>query len=95
MQIGDKSEAVKALQANLNKALGVSTVPVTGDYANVTEAAVRAFQQLAGLPVTGVADDATVKALEAKVITSATQTTDKKTQAIALLNQAIALLKEA
>lgn len=93
MKQGDNSPEVKQLQANLNKALGTK-VPETGLFANVTESAVRAFQQLNSLPVTGEADDATVKALDAKAGV-VPPVVDKKAQALVLIEQALNLLKEA
>ncbi|MDD9147813.1 peptidoglycan-binding domain-containing protein [Sporolactobacillus sp. CQH2019] len=93
MKLGENSPEVKQLQTNLNKVLGTST-PITSIFSSATEVSIRAFQQLNGLPVTGNADDATVKALNAKAGIT-TPAVDKKAQAIVLLTQALNLLKEA
>lgn len=64
LQKGSKGKAVKKLQKRL-KTLGYLTGKVDGDYGKGTAKAVKAFQKKAGLPQTGVADDATQKALYA------------------------------
>lgn len=60
---GASGDAVKTLQQQL-KALGHFTYSdITGYYGAITAAAVKAFQKEAGLPVTGVADSATLAKL--------------------------------
>lgn len=62
---GDEGSAVMAMQANL-LAWKADCLPVwgaDGDFGEETEAAVKAFQKSAGLPVTGVYDETTRKAL--------------------------------
>lgn len=59
---GSKGEDVRAMQQRL-KDLGYLAGKVDGDFGKGTEKAVTAFQKKAGLPETGVADDATQKAL--------------------------------
>lgn len=64
---GERGDDVRALQARLN-AHGVRDargrpLPLTGNYLQRTQAAVREFQRIHGLPTTGVADDATRTAL--------------------------------
>ena len=64
---GDHGTAVTAMQANL-LAWDPDCLPkygADGDFGGETEAALRAFQEAAGLPVTGVYDEATRKALTA------------------------------
>ncbi len=61
LQFGMRSEAVKALQAQLN-ANGAS-LPTTGYFGRQTLSAVRAFQRRNGLSVDGVAGANTAKAL--------------------------------
>ncbi|WLI14432.1 MULTISPECIES: N-acetylmuramidase family protein [Pseudomonas] len=58
---GDRSQAVRALQKNLNN-YG-ATLTVDGDYGDVTEAAVRAYQLKVGLVADGVAGNKTQAAL--------------------------------
>lgn len=59
---GSKGDDVKKLQQRL-KDLNYLSGGVDGDFGNGTASAVSAFQQEAGLPVTGVADEATQIAL--------------------------------
>ena len=62
---GDYGSAVKAMQANL-LAWDAKCLPkygADGDFGAETEKAVKAFQASAGLPVTGVCDEATRRAL--------------------------------
>lgn len=56
---GAKGEAVRQLQTWLNEATAAGLV-VDGDFGAGTDAALRAFQKAQGLPVTGIADDATL-----------------------------------
>ncbi|WMN19834.1 N-acetylmuramidase family protein [Pseudomonas piscis] len=58
---GDRSQAVRTLQKNLNS--HGSTLVVDGDYGDATEKAVRAFQLQAGLVVDGIAGEKTQAAL--------------------------------
>ena len=62
LQKGSKGEEVKRLQQRL-KELNYLSGSADGDYGNATASAVSAFQQEVNLPVTGVADEATQKAL--------------------------------
>lgn len=59
---GSKGEEVRALQQRL-KALGYLSGSADGDFGKGTARAVSAFQERAGLPASGVADDATQRAL--------------------------------
>ncbi|MGN0747928.1 MAG: peptidoglycan-binding protein [Aristaeellaceae bacterium] len=61
---GDTGEDVKSLQTRL-KTLGYYTGSVDGKYGSGTAAAVKAFQQAAGLQQDGIAGPATCKALYA------------------------------
>lgn len=58
---GDRSQAVRTLQKNLNSHGGA--LVVDGDYRDATEKAVRAFQLQAGLVVDGIAGEKTQAAL--------------------------------
>jgi peptidoglycan hydrolase-like protein with peptidoglycan-binding domain len=49
------------------KAEGVYTGPVDGEMSAQTEAALRAYQQKQGLPVSGAADEATVRELQIRL----------------------------
>ena len=62
LQKGSKGEDVRALQQRL-KDLGYLSGTVDGDFGKGTAGAVSAFQTKAGLEATGIADDATQKAL--------------------------------
>ena len=64
LQKGSKGDEVKKLQQRL-KDLNYLSGGVDGDFGNGTASAVSAFQKEAGLPETGVADEATQKALYA------------------------------
>jgi peptidoglycan hydrolase-like protein with peptidoglycan-binding domain len=59
----DQGDEVDALQKRLDK-LGFAPGPIDGAYGPQTQAAVEAFQMLAGLEQTGTADARTVAALE-------------------------------
>ncbi|MDJ0771003.1 MAG: peptidoglycan-binding protein [Ilumatobacter sp.] len=59
---GDSGPDVSALQIRLIR-LGLLGVDATGFFGSVTETAVRSFQSSSALPVTGVADVATLDAL--------------------------------
>ncbi len=64
LEKGSKGDDVKKLQQRL-KDLNYLSGGVDGDYGNGTASAVSAFQKEAGLSATGVADEATQKALYA------------------------------
>jgi peptidoglycan hydrolase-like protein with peptidoglycan-binding domain len=73
---GSQTRGVKQLEQNLER-LGLRTGTVDQTYTQTTEAAVAAFQRQSGLPVTGVADQATRAAIQQKVDALPTPTTDK------------------
>jgi peptidoglycan hydrolase-like protein with peptidoglycan-binding domain len=58
-KVGSKGDAVKKVQ----ELLGLSA---DGDFGPGTEKAVKAFQKKSSLPVTGIVDQATLKALRGK-----------------------------
>lgn len=58
LQINDSGDAVKQAQRGLRRTPNTS-VAVDGQFGPLTEAATKEFQQQAGLPVTGVIDEAT------------------------------------
>ena len=58
-KVGSKGESVKKVQELLG-------LKADGDFGPGTEKAVKAFQKNSGLPVTGVVDQATLKALRDK-----------------------------
>lgn len=60
--LGDQGDAVKALQTLLNQ--NGAQLVVDGDFGPMTYQAVRLFQANHGLPVTGVADSATLTLLQ-------------------------------
>lgn len=62
---GSQGDAVTDLQNRLNTAGANPVLIADGDYGGGTMRAVQAFQQAHGLPVTGVADAATLDALDA------------------------------
>ena len=62
---GDKSDAVFELQNRLYE-LGFLNDDRDGAYGTKTQTAVKMFQQIAGLPTTGIADEATQEALFAE-----------------------------
>jgi peptidoglycan hydrolase-like protein with peptidoglycan-binding domain len=61
-KVGSKGEAVKKVQELLN-------LNADGAFGPGTEKAVKAFQKKSSLPVTGIVDQATLKALTAKPAT--------------------------
>lgn len=64
LKVGSSGRLVEALQRTLNRQLQPSPdLTIDGDFGPATEAAVKAFQQARGLPVTGVVDAATFRAL--------------------------------
>lgn len=64
LEKGSKGDAVVSLQRKLIS-LGHLAGKADGAFGGGTEKAVKAFQEAAGLDVTGVADDATIEALDA------------------------------
>jgi putative chitinase len=63
LQVGSRGDRVRELQIDLN-ALGYSTNGIDGIYGQGSRRAVVAFQQESGLPVTGIADSATIDAID-------------------------------
>src|SRR3990167_6598858 len=63
LSVGSRGDRVRALQTDLNT-LGYSTNGVDGIFGQGTKRAVIAFQHENGLPVTGVADNATETAID-------------------------------
>lgn len=66
MIVGERGEPVKALQAALNTALGLKKkqrIATDGAYGKGTAAAVSKFEESAGLPIDGIADEQVVAAL--------------------------------
>jgi len=103
LQYGNSGEAVKSLQIDLNKVLGIH-IAEDGQYGPATDAAVKSLQVIAHLTVDGIAGEATYAVLDEKLkamqksvvapapvakvpITQPTET-DKVKQALALLAQA-------
>lgn len=72
---GDKGEAVRALQTDL-QALGRYTSPIDADFGPATEAAVRAFQGAAGLKVDGWVGSKTLDAIAAALDTAPADETE-------------------
>jgi len=66
MQIGDSGAAAMQLQKDLNQVLGIHLVE-DGQYGAKTATAVRTFQQIHHMGTTGVADPATLNAVNAEV----------------------------
>jgi peptidoglycan hydrolase-like protein with peptidoglycan-binding domain len=62
VKLGDTGEPVKQAQRALRRTPNL-TVVVDGQFGPKTEAATKEFQQREGLPVTGIVDEATWKAL--------------------------------
>ena len=62
VKLGDSGESVQQAQRALRRTPNTSVV-VDGQFGPQTEAATKEFQQQAGLPVTGIVDEATWKAL--------------------------------
>lgn len=64
LKVGASGPLVQALQRTLNRQLQPSpALAIDGDFGPATEAAVKVFQEARGLPVTGVVDAATFRAL--------------------------------
>ena len=61
---GDKSDEVVKMQTRLNE-LGYLSDAADGAFGSKTQTAVKIFQQVAGIPVTGIADSDTLNALYA------------------------------
>ncbi|SHJ88924.1 peptidoglycan-binding protein [Alicyclobacillus tolerans] len=62
-QFGDTGQTVQLLQNDLN-IVGDNVGPVDGIFGPMTEGGVKAFQQSAGLPVTGIVDQTTWQQLQ-------------------------------
>ena len=62
VQYGDKGDAVAQAQRALRRTPNLA-LDVDGEFGPLTESATKEFQKQAGLPVTGVVDDATWQAL--------------------------------
>ncbi|WP_416147708.1 peptidoglycan-binding protein [Salipaludibacillus sp. HK11] len=62
-KVGDNHERIIDLKEGLNQ-IGFGTILVTDYFGNFTETQVRAFQDYYGLPVTGIADEATFEKLD-------------------------------
>ena len=77
LKVGDKGTAVTELQKRLIE-LGYLTTSATGTYGEATKAAVKEFQQLAGLTADGVAGTATINALFATDAPTKVDTTTLK-----------------
>ena len=65
---GTMSEAVRTMQENL-KALGYYNGDITGNFGEITEGGVMAFQEANGLTVNGFAGEETLAVIESKVQT--------------------------
>ncbi|WP_270180336.1 C40 family peptidase [Alkalihalobacillus sp. CinArs1] len=72
LTIGARGSAVTALQQGL-KDRGYYNYNVDGIFGSITEKAVKEFQSVVGLKVTGVADDATLDALKSRGGTKTTE----------------------
>jgi peptidoglycan hydrolase-like protein with peptidoglycan-binding domain len=70
LQKGNRSPEVSSLQRKL-QAAGYLDGPATGYYGSLTQEAVTKFQQAKGLTANGIADEATLKALESSSVASA------------------------
>jgi peptidoglycan hydrolase-like protein with peptidoglycan-binding domain len=63
LQVGSRGDRVRELQVDLNT-LGYVTNGIDGIFGQASRRAVVAFQQENGLPVTGIADSATIDAID-------------------------------
>jgi len=63
LQAGSRGERVRELQLDL-EALGIATGGADGIFGQGTKRAVVAFQQEGGIPITGIADAATITAID-------------------------------
>ncbi|WP_305077959.1 peptidoglycan-binding protein [Guptibacillus hwajinpoensis] len=79
LKVGARGSSVTSLQQNL-KDRGYYNYNVDGIFGSITEKAVKEFQSIVGLPVTGVANDATIDALKARGGTTQTPVSDQVTQ---------------
>src|SRR5262249_50752271 len=65
LKIGTRGELVKRLQAALiSFGFDLGPTGADGGFGNLTKAAVKSFQSSRGLPATGVADPATIAAMD-------------------------------
>ncbi|QLE57267.1 peptidoglycan-binding protein [Nostoc sp. TCL26-01] len=78
LERGDQGPSVRTLQQKLQQA-GFYQAPVTQVYDFTTEAAVRSFQQAAGLPVDGVVGASTLEKLDNWRLSPVTNQTPKPT----------------
>jgi peptidoglycan hydrolase-like protein with peptidoglycan-binding domain len=68
LRSGVKGDAVRLLQFQLNEHLNPTpALNVDADFGPETEKAVKAFQKMQGLKVTGIVDEDTRKALDRRV----------------------------
>ena len=87
LEKGNKSSEVTALQKQLQTA-GYFNGPVTGYYGTLTQQAVSEFQKTKGLTVSGIADEATLQALnpetskDSQLEVSAPQSPEKSKQQV-------------
>jgi peptidoglycan hydrolase-like protein with peptidoglycan-binding domain len=65
-QVSEKPDNFKLVQERL-KAEGVYAGPVDGEMNAQTRAALRQYQQKQGIPVSGAADEATLKRLQLRI----------------------------
>lgn len=72
LQYGDRGDDVKTLQCALNSALSIH-IAEDGVYGSVTDSAVKTFQVMFRLPVTGIADETTQSAIRQQIGTQAHQ----------------------
>lgn len=94
LQLGSTGDAVKQLQTDLNKLLGIN-LTVDGQFGVATQAAVKSFQQIHGLTVDGIDGPAT-DAMIQKLLPPAPQPTPQPQQPTAQdIADAISLLTQA
>lgn len=86
-KVGMSSAKVKELQQLLKEKGFFSYPEATGYFGPITEEAVRAFQQAANLPVTGIIDDATYAKLRAFVPTARTLSVGMRGDDVKVLQQ--------
>ncbi|WP_273831829.1 peptidoglycan-binding protein [Guptibacillus sedimenti] len=79
LKVGARGSSVTSLQQNL-KDRGYYSYNVDGIFGSITEKAVKEFQSIVGLPITGVANDATIDALKARGGTTQTPVSDQVTK---------------
>jgi peptidoglycan hydrolase-like protein with peptidoglycan-binding domain len=63
VRYGDSGEGVRLVQEALTEAGYIGVGPIDAQFGVATDAAVRYYQAVNGLPITGVVDDATAHAL--------------------------------